>query len=71
MPFTFSTIVLKSSPAVSGGIVYVGSLDGNMYALDANSGNVVWKAATVGPIENSPSVSDGAVFFTSHGPDHW
>jgi outer membrane protein assembly factor BamB len=62
-------MVLKSSPVVSGGIVYVGSLDGNMYALDADSGKVVWEAATVGPIENSPAVSDGAVFFTSHGPD--
>jgi outer membrane protein assembly factor BamB len=59
---------MKSSPVVSAGIVYVGSMDSNMYALDANSGSVVWKTTTVGPIENSPSVSDGAVFFTSHGP---
>jgi outer membrane protein assembly factor BamB len=68
LPYTFSTIVLKSSPVVSGGIVYVGSLDGNFYAIDANNGKVVWKAVTVGPIECSPIVSDGAVFFTSQGP---
>jgi outer membrane protein assembly factor BamB len=68
LPYTFSTIVMKSSPTVSGGIVYVGSMDGNMYALDAASGSVVWKAATEGPIMNTPSVSNGAVFFTSHGP---
>jgi outer membrane protein assembly factor BamB len=68
LPFTFSTMVLKSSPAISGGIVYVGSLDGNFYALDANNGKVVWKAVTVGPIECSPAVSDGAVFFTAQGP---
>jgi outer membrane protein assembly factor BamB len=69
LPYTYSTIVMKSSPTVSSGIVYVGSMDGNMYALDANSGSVVWKAATVGPIGNSPSLSNGAVFFTSHGPN--
>jgi outer membrane protein assembly factor BamB len=68
LPFTFATIVLKSSPAVANGIVYVGSLDGYMYALNADNGNIVWKYQTQGPIESSPAVSDGAVFFTSHEP---
>ena len=40
LPFTFGDIVLKSSPVVSGGIVYIGSLDGYLYALDANNGNI-------------------------------
>ncbi len=68
LPFTFGDIVLKSSPVVSGGIVYVGSLDGYMYALDANNGNVLWQTQTNGPIESSPIVSDGAVYFTSQEP---
>ena len=68
VPYTFSTIVMKSSPAVLNGMVYVGSMDGNMYALDANKGNIVWKTGTDGPIMNSPSVEDGAVFFTSNEP---
>jgi eukaryotic-like serine/threonine-protein kinase len=57
--------VLKSSPTVSGGIVYIGSLDGYLYALDANNGNIVWQTKTNGPIESSPAVADGAVYFTS------
>jgi outer membrane protein assembly factor BamB len=68
LPFTYNTIVLKSSPAVSNGKVYIGSLDNYLYALDANNGNIVWKTKTNGPIESSPAVSDGAVFFTSQEP---
>ena len=68
LPFTYGDIVLKSSPVVSGGIVYVGSLDGYLYALNANNGNIVWQAKTNGPIECSPAVFDGAVYFTSEEP---
>ena len=50
------------------GIVYVGSLDNYMYALNAENGNVVWKTKTNGPIESSPGVADGAVFFVSQEP---
>ena len=68
LPFTFGSIVLKSSPVVSEGIVYIGSLDGYLYALDANNGNILWQTKTNGPIESSPAVSDGAVYFTSQEP---
>jgi outer membrane protein assembly factor BamB len=60
--------VLKSSPAVSEGKVYIGSLDGYMNALDANNGNIIWKVQTTGPIESSPAVADNAVYFTSQEP---
>jgi outer membrane protein assembly factor BamB len=68
LPFTYENLVLKSSPTVSGGNVYIGSLDGYLYALDANNGNIVWQTKTNGPIECSPAVSDGAVYFTSQEP---
>lgn len=68
LPFTFGNLVLKSSPAVYGDIVYIGSLDGCMYALNSNNGNIIWKAKTNGPIESSPAVGDGAVYFTSEEP---
>jgi outer membrane protein assembly factor BamB len=53
---------------VYGDIVYVGSLDGCMYALNSNNGNIIWKAKTNGPIESSPAADDGAVYFTSEEP---
>jgi outer membrane protein assembly factor BamB len=68
LPFTFGDVVLKSSPAVSGSIVYVGSLDGYLYALNANNGKIVWAFKTEGPIESSPAVVDDAVYFTSQEP---
>ncbi len=41
---------VRSSPMVVGDKVFVGSLDGNLYCLNANSGNQVWKFSTNGPI---------------------
>ena len=54
-----------SSPAVSAGVVYVGSSDDNLYALRAKDGSKVWTFATKGPITSSPAVADGAVFVSS------
>lgn len=56
-----------SSPAVSNGIVYVGSFDHNLYAIDAESGKSVWNYTT-GKIYSSPAVSDGIVYIGSN--DH-
>jgi outer membrane protein assembly factor BamB len=66
--FTFGDLVLKSSPAISDGKVYIGSLDGSLYALDENNGNILWKFKTEGPIESSPAVTLGAIYFTSQEP---
>src|SRR6185437_3179020 len=57
---------VMSSPAVVAGILYVGSNDHNLYALDANSGTVKWKFKTGGRVSSSPAVSDGIVYFGSY-----
>jgi len=36
----------ESSPAVVGGVVYVGSDDKNVYALDAANGAKIWSFTT-------------------------
>jgi outer membrane protein assembly factor BamB len=73
LPFTFGTIVLKSSPAVvesmGATVVYIGSLDGYLYAIDADNGNINWKTRALGPIESSPAYSNGAVYFTAEEPN--
>ena len=33
---------VASSPAVANGVVYVGSFDGNVYALNASTGALLW-----------------------------
>jgi glucose dehydrogenase len=60
---------VESSPVVVDGIVYVGSDDGNVYALNAYSGALVWSYNTWGPVQSSPTVLDGVVYvggFHSH-----
>jgi len=59
---------IKSSPAVVNGVVYVGSNDGNIYAISANTGSKLWNFTT-GTTElpspggsQSPAVSNGMVY---------
>ncbi|HKH47521.1 MAG TPA: PQQ-binding-like beta-propeller repeat protein [Thermoanaerobaculia bacterium] len=51
-----------SSPAVVEGTVLIGSGDGFLYALDAESGRGKWRAETGGRVRSSPAVSGGMVF---------
>ncbi len=53
------------SPAVVGGVVYVGSLDKKMYALNASTGAQIWSYTTGGGISSSPAVASGTVYIGS------
>ena len=55
-----------SSPAISGGVVYVGSDDTNVYAFNASTGSLVWKFKTGGKVDSSPAVVDGVVYVGSN-----
>ncbi|MGA3192149.1 MAG: PQQ-binding-like beta-propeller repeat protein [Candidatus Bathyarchaeia archaeon] len=56
---------VTSSPAVAGGIVYVGSNDYHVYALNATTGTQVWSYATRGMVRSSPAVAGGVVYVGS------
>src|SRR2546428_6336432 len=45
---------VKSSAAIVGGRVFIGSDDGNIYALDLRNGAKLWAYKTGGPVESSP-----------------
>jgi len=47
------------------GTVFVGSWDGNVYALDADDGTEQWAFQTGNAVSNSPTVVDGTVFVGS------
>jgi outer membrane protein assembly factor BamB len=51
-----------SSPAVVDGVLYVGSGDTNIYAVDARTGQQIWKFPTKRRVASSPAVVDGVVF---------
>ena len=57
--------VFLSSPVVANGAVYFGSGDGNLYALDASSGELRWRFKTGDVVHASPAFADGALFFGS------
>jgi len=52
----------QSSPAVVNNVVYFGNGTGNVYALDAASGELKWKFATGNVVHASPAVVDGVVY---------
>lgn len=56
---------VASTPAVASGIVYVGSNDGNIYALNATNGKKTWNYSTSGAVHSSPAVVDGVVYVGS------
>jgi outer membrane protein assembly factor BamB len=56
---------ITSSPSYANGIVYVGSDDGQLYAIDAATGRQRWMHRTGGPVSSSPAVGGGRVYVVS------
>ncbi len=60
-----TTGLIRSSPAIANGVVYVGSHDHTLYVLDASSGKKKWAYRTAGRIYSSPTVANGVVYIGS------
>jgi len=56
---------IRSTPLVYNNVVYVGSYDNNLWALDAKDGSLKWKVATEGGIGSSPTYAGGSIYFGS------
>jgi eukaryotic-like serine/threonine-protein kinase len=54
-----------AAPMVRNDTVFIGSLDGNMYALNATSGQLLWQFGTHHQIRNSAVLLDNIVCFES------
>ncbi len=59
-------IASRAQPVVSGGRLFIGSMNGAMYARDAATGAPLWIYVSGGPIRHSAGVSGDAVVFSSH-----
>ena len=57
---------VDSSPAVANGVVYVGSDDRNVYALNASTGAKLWSYTTGDIVYSSPAVANGVVYVGSY-----
>jgi outer membrane protein assembly factor BamB len=53
---------VRSCPAIVDGVVYFGSNDGNLHALDAYTGEGIWNFTAGNGIQSSPAVVDGIVY---------
>lgn len=62
---TGSICGVDSSPAVAKGTLYVGSYDGNVYALNATTGAKLWSYTTGNLVTSSPAVANGALYIGS------
>ncbi|WBB58107.1 serine/threonine-protein kinase [Streptomyces sp. WMMC500] len=56
---------VHSSPTVADAVVYFGSLDGNLYAVDAATGKSRWAFATGRGVDSSPTVAGGVAYVGS------
>jgi outer membrane protein assembly factor BamB/serine/threonine protein kinase len=62
-PWTVTTgDKVYSSAAVGNGLVYIGSNDSNLYALDAGTGDERWHYKAGGQITSTPAVVNGVVY---------
>ena len=53
---------LRASPAVVGGVVYVGSNSSSFYALNATTGSPIWQVDVGANVESSAAVVDNVVY---------
>lgn len=51
--------------SVAGGVLYAGSMSGDMVAIDAASGAILWKFASGGTVIDGPAIAMGTVFWGS------
>jgi outer membrane protein assembly factor BamB len=54
--------LVRAAPAVAGGVVYVGSRDRRVYAVDADTGSSVWTVTVGGIVDAAPVVAGGVVY---------
>lgn len=61
LKWAFPTGDVAGSPVVQDGVVYFGSWDGNLYALDLDSGQEKWRFKTDGAVHVRPALAEGLI----------
>ena len=54
------------SPVIDNEMLFIGSGDSCLYALNKESGQQIWKFKTKGEIHSTPAVSNSAIYFLSY-----
>ena len=56
----------RAQPVVANGILFIGTLDGRLYAREAATGRPLWNYATGGPIRHAPAAAASLVVTGSY-----
>ncbi|MCJ7716058.1 MAG: PQQ-binding-like beta-propeller repeat protein [Anaerolineales bacterium] len=56
---------IRGTASYLDGVLYVGSYDHNLYALEASNGKFIWKYPAEGGIVSKPAIHDNKVYFGS------
>jgi eukaryotic-like serine/threonine-protein kinase len=59
---------IRGSPSIYNDMIFIGSYDKNLYALNASNGQLLWKFAAEGGIVGQPLSTENSVYFGSE--DH-
>ncbi len=77
-----SAVLRRLMPAVDNGVLYVANTDGDLYAMEADSGKIIWQIETKLPVSAGPGVAEELValgtkegmlvaFDTHTGEERW
>jgi uncharacterized repeat protein (TIGR01451 family) len=58
-------VEVEAQPVITDGVIYQGAMNGEMHAIDANTGTARWIARPGGPIPHTAAVHGDRVFFGS------
>jgi outer membrane protein assembly factor BamB len=56
---------ILSSPLIHNGIVFFGSFDRHLHALNQYNGSIIWTRPTNGPVVSTPAIRDGVIYMAS------
>jgi outer membrane protein assembly factor BamB/tRNA A-37 threonylcarbamoyl transferase component Bud32 len=56
---------VRSSPRLADGVLFIGSYDNNLYAINASDGSFIWKFPTEGGIASTPCIHEDLVLIGS------
>ncbi len=56
---------IRGTASYADGVIYIGSYDHNLYALEADNGKFVWKYAADGGIVSKPAIYENKLYFGS------
>ncbi len=59
---TFEDESFESTAIIQDGVIYIGGLDGPLYAIDLATGKTKWKYATEAGIKAAPAYRDGRIY---------